>query len=202
MLISSSSLLWDSVVLAGGQSSRMGQDKALLQWHGVPLYQHMANILQQAGARRVMVNRFDDPRFDDNKDWIRDRIPGHGPLSGIHTALYETDADALMIVPVDMPLLQPEHIDRLLSYYDNQRPVEFGGYSLPLLLPVNDNVRIAVEEAITSENRQNYALWRLIERLEGCRIDPPADHEQAFANANTPAEWRACQLQACQLMVE
>ncbi len=181
-------------MLAGGQSSRMGQDKALFEWYGVPLYQHMTNLLTGADARRVMVNRFADNSSKGRPDWIQDRIPGHGPLSGIHAVLCETDAEALVIVPVDMPLLRSEHINRLVSHYDKKRPVEFAGYSLPLLLPVNDNVRVAVEEAVSSENRRNYALWRLIERLEGCRIDPPEDHEQAFANANTPEEWQACQL--------
>ena len=179
---------WDGVVLAGGQSSRMGEDKALLEWDGQPLYQHMAGVLNESGAERVMINR-----QGGHDGWISDLYPGHGPLSGIHTALLHTSASALVVVPVDMPLLSPEHIRELVNCFDGSCPVQFTGYSLPLLVPVNDRVRDIVEKSVTSEDRRNYALWRLMEKLDGLRIKEPEDHERVFANANTPEEWLACQ---------
>ncbi|CAM3787498.1 molybdenum cofactor guanylyltransferase [Parendozoicomonas haliclonae] len=189
-LVNHSDTVWDGVVLAGGRSSRMGQDKAHLSWHGQPLFLHMAAVLKEAGAARTMINR-----IGDGGDWVRDVIPGRGPLSGIHAALAESKAQALVIVPVDMPLLQPEHIQTLVKNFEGDYPVEFTGYSLPLLLPVNDHVRAVVETAIASEDHRDYALWRLVEKLDGLRVKEPEDHERAFANANTPAEWQACQLE-------
>lgn len=183
-------------MLAGGQSSRMGQDKALLQWQDRSLYQHMATIAEQSGAHRIWISRFAD-NTPESHTWLRDIIPGRGPISGIHAALHATHAKALIIVPVDMPLLRPGHLAQLGAHFDGSHPVEYNDYSLPLLLPVNKATREAVERAIRSNNRRDYALWRLMEQLGSIRLIQPADHQQAFANTNTPDEWQA----ACQFRV-
>ena len=187
-VISDCDLGWTGVVLASGQSSRMGEDKALLMWDGTPLYQHMAQLLTCAGARTVLINR-----SGTGQECVADIYPGRGPLSGIHAALSRCFHEALMIVPVDMPLLKPEYLRMLVSRFDGVRPLQFETYSLPLLLPVNDRVRQSVEQAITSDNRRNYALWRLFEALDGQTLPVPDGHQTNFANTNTPQEWQACQ---------
>ena len=193
----SDDVVWDGLVLAGGQSSRMGQDKALFQWQGLPLYQHMAKQLDRAGARRIWINRFAD-NTPESKTWLRDILPGRGPLSGIHAALEVTEAKALIVVPVDMPLLKPEHLATLIAHSDGIHPVEYNHYSLPMLLPTNKRVCEAVEQAIHSQNHKDYALWRLMEKLNSIRLTEPTDHQLAFANTNTPEEW----LHACQCNLE
>ncbi len=184
------SVLWDGVVLAGGRSSRMGQDKALLPWHGVPLYQYMGTILAQANAAEVMVSRRNDGS-PQGQTWLQDIVPDRGPMSGIHGALVASKAEALVIVPVDMPLLTSTHIMTLVDHFDGRHGVEFYDYSLPLLLPVNRQVISAVEESIYSTNPKHYALWRLREKLGTRQLPVPDDHQQAFANTNTPTEWQA-----------
>ncbi len=190
------SVLWDGVVLAGGRSSRMGQDKALLPWHGQPLYQHMAGILAQANAHKVMVNRKDDGS-PTSQNWLQDIVPNRGPMSGIHGALVASNADALVIVPVDMPLLTPAHISTLVDHFDGRHGVEFCDYSLPLLLPVTRRVITAVEEAVHSTNPKHYALWRLREKLGTIQLPVPDDHLHAFTNTNTPTEWQAACTHQC-----
>ena len=187
------STIWDGVVLAGGQSSRMGQDKALFQWQGLPLYQHMAAVLDWAGARRIWINRFADDT-PESEAWLPDILPGRGPLSGLHAALDVTDAVGLIVVPVDMPLLKPEHIVALVAHFDGKHPVGYNHYALPLLLPVNEYVRETVEQAVRSSDHKDYALWRIMKELGSIKLTEPTDHKTAFANTNTPAQWRA----ACQ----
>ena len=82
-------------ILAGGQSTRMGRDKALLDWHGIPLLNHMVNLLQQATDAVRVVGR----------DRFPDRLPSRGPLSGIATALTISSTEINLIVAVDLPLL-------------------------------------------------------------------------------------------------
>lgn len=174
----------------------MGQDKALFQWQDKPLYRHMSALAELSGAQRVWISRFADDS-PESHTWLQDIVPGRGPMSGIHAALHTTCAEALVVVPVDMPLLKPEHLARLVAHFDGAHPVEYNDYSLPLLLPVNESTREAVERAIHSDNRRDYALWRLMDRLGSIRLARPADHQQAFANTNTPDEWQA----ACQFRV-
>ena len=163
----------------------MGQDKALLSWCGTPLYLHMANVLKQAGIEKVLVN---GPH--QYPDTVQDIIPGRGPLSGVHAALHSCTGGTLLIVPVDMPLLSPVDMTRLVSSGDGEYPLQFEGYSLPLLLPVHKASREAAEQAIASDNRKHYALWRLMEKLGGKAVPAPDGHQQSFCNTNTPQDWQ------------
>lgn len=92
---------WIGVVLAGGRSSRMGQDKALLPWRGRPLVAHMQALLRDAGALDVVISG-DRPGYAG----IADAQPDLGPLGGLASVIdHVADATTLVVVPVDMPLL-------------------------------------------------------------------------------------------------
>ena len=86
------------VVLAGGGSRRMGYDKALLEWRGRPLLDHVRARLWAAGCQAVVTSRA-------APGCIADDLPGRGPLGGIHAVLSSRPAADYLVVPVDMPLL-------------------------------------------------------------------------------------------------
>ena len=99
-------------VLAGGRSSRMGRDKALIQLQGAPLIQHALEILRAAGL---------NPRIAGGNEELHSFAPvipdnienaGLGPLSGICSALAAASAHYNLFLPVDLPLIPP----RLISY--------------------------------------------------------------------------------------
>ena len=92
-------------VLAGGKSSRMGRDKALLDWHGRTLLDHMVELLGTAVDQVQVVGR----------DQLPDQLPGLGPLSGIATALRITSTDANLIIAVDLPHLTKDFLKYLRS---------------------------------------------------------------------------------------
>ena len=175
------------LVLAGGRSSRMGQSKAHLIWNGLPLYQHMAALLDQAGVHHI----FTSGNFGVHS--VPDLIPDRGPLSGIHAALHQLeDGERLLVVPVDMPLLPS---DALILLTEQYQPCCFDGYTLPVLLPVNPLVREWVELSIYSEQRRDYSLWRLHQHLQGITLSLPEGMAAGFSNANTPEDWQRCQVQ-------
>lgn len=90
-------------VLAGGESRRMGRDKALMELAGRPLIEHALGILSGAGLKaRIAGMRTDLDRF---APVIADLDPGRGPLGGICTALARCEAERAIFIPVDMPLL-------------------------------------------------------------------------------------------------
>ena len=90
-------------ILAGGRSTRMGQDKALLHLAGRPLIQHAVTKLQRicAYVRILTAN----PALAHYAPTIADIHPGCGPIGGIHAALTSTATDWNLILPVDMPFL-------------------------------------------------------------------------------------------------
>ena len=100
-------------VLAGGLSSRMGADKALLVWDGAPLIEHALNKLRRldAGAR-IVGSRPDLERFG---SVIEDGRPRCGPLGGIETALAASGAELNVFVPVDLPLMPAVFLEWMVA---------------------------------------------------------------------------------------
>src|SRR5262249_25641002 len=96
-------------VLAGGKSSRMGRDKAVLNWHGVTLLDHMVRLLQAVVNPVHVVGRGSLP----------DRRPGLGPLSGIATGIESSLTDANLFVAVDLPLLTKDFLQYLRTRTEN-----------------------------------------------------------------------------------
>lgn len=96
-------------VLAGGQSRRMGRDKATLALNGVPLWQRQVAALRSAASAIVgVVRRPDQPPLelpDDVPLW-QDAVVDAGPLAGLQAALAACRSDWLAVVATDMP-----HID-------------------------------------------------------------------------------------------
>ena len=105
-------------VLAGGQSSRMGQDKALLLFAGRPLVAHALSILTQAGLSASIAGARPSARaaLEAFAPVVEDPEPGLGPLAGICAALASTSAHYAVFLPVDLPLLPPALIAFLLHH--------------------------------------------------------------------------------------
>ena len=103
-------------VLAGGQSSRMGKDKALLEFGGRPLIAHAAGILIEAGLPVYIAGGRAETReaLAAHAPVIGDAEPGLGPLSGVCSGLASTAGDFGVFVPVDAPFLPPLLLEYLL----------------------------------------------------------------------------------------
>ncbi len=99
-------------VLAGGQSSRMGSDKALLQLGGTTLLERALQTARAAAERVYIVGP--KQRYEQFGAVIEDVYPDCGPLSGIHAALHTTETELNLMLSVDMPLMSPEFLEWLI----------------------------------------------------------------------------------------
>lgn len=90
-------------VLAGGLSSRMGADKALIEFRGQPLVAHALAILRGAGLDATIAGS--RSALGAYAPVVEDSHPGLGPLGGICSAFASTAASWAVFVPVDLPLL-------------------------------------------------------------------------------------------------
>jgi molybdopterin-guanine dinucleotide biosynthesis protein A len=98
----------NAFVLAGGQSTRMGRDKALLELHGRPLIEYALEKLRALNFSPYIIGpRPDLAAF---APVIPDIHRNAGPLGGIEAALHATDAEQNLFVPVDLPLLPIEFL--------------------------------------------------------------------------------------------
>ena len=106
----------EGFVLAGGRSSRMGQDKALVELAGRTLVEHALDILQRAGLTpQIAGARTDLSRF---APVIPDETgqSGQGPLAGVCAALSACRSRLAVFLPVDLPLISPGLIEYLVHH--------------------------------------------------------------------------------------
>ncbi|MDY0396608.1 molybdenum cofactor guanylyltransferase [Virgibacillus halophilus] len=93
------------VVLAGGQSRRMGTNKALLEMNKKPVVSVIGDELALCADEVAVIANDAGPMSFLPWQIISDRFPGDGPLAGIETALYHIDADAFLFAACDMPMI-------------------------------------------------------------------------------------------------
>jgi molybdenum cofactor guanylyltransferase len=109
-----------AIVLAGGRSLRMGSDKALLDWGGVPLVVHVSETLLATVDGPVVVVTAQGqelPALPGRVERTDDRVAGQGPLEGIRSGLaaLEGRADLAFVSSVDAPHLRPELVRLLVE---------------------------------------------------------------------------------------
>ena len=106
-------------VLAGGQSSRMGEDKALVLFNGRPLVERALGILRAAGLEASIAGARTASALQTLKAFapvVEDAETAPGPLSGICAALASTAARWAVFLPVDLPLMPATLIEFLLDH--------------------------------------------------------------------------------------
>jgi molybdopterin-guanine dinucleotide biosynthesis protein A len=93
------------IILAGGQSSRMGQNKALMMIDGVPVIQRIAKELEKITDELLIVtNTFHSYEYL-NIPMVEDEQKGKGPLAGIQAGLKASQSEKNLIVACDMPFI-------------------------------------------------------------------------------------------------
>ncbi|MGZ9097481.1 MAG: molybdenum cofactor guanylyltransferase [Micavibrio sp.] len=161
------------IVLAGGRSSRMGSNKALLHYQNVPLIQHMQNLLWQADINNVFISG-DIPEYD----CIHDTVRHDGPAKAMYDLLrrFRPDYRRVLFVPVDMPLLQADALRDLLA-----RPgsVYYSGYPLPACLVTGSRGEGGDFRSV----RDLLTYWK-------AESIPFTGSPENMANINTQQEWR------------
>ncbi|HRJ66169.1 MAG TPA: molybdenum cofactor guanylyltransferase [Alphaproteobacteria bacterium] len=160
------------IVLAGGLSSRMGQNKALLSFHGTPLVKRMLILLRAAGVVESHVSG-----KISGFSCIEDVSPHAGPAQAMrHLAGQVFAGRPCLFVPVDMPLLTPEILRALLARGNS---CFFKSFPLPAVLKYTEAGEASrgdtVRSLLTAQNAEAVPLRR--------------EWGRHFLNANTPDEW-------------
>ncbi|HDS1548946.1 TPA: molybdenum cofactor guanylyltransferase [Stenotrophomonas maltophilia] len=174
----------NGIVLAGGLSSRMGRDKAMLPWQGRTLLEHMHGVLKQAGAGRVWVSG-DYPAFGG----VPDRVARCGPLGGLYSVAMQMPDGPAWVVPVDTPRVSPALLQRLGLSEDTACTV-FDDEPLPMRLQIDDHCRRVLRDLIDDPMARR-SLRALQERLGVTRLPLAPEDQALLLNCNTPSEWES-----------
>jgi molybdenum cofactor guanylyltransferase len=128
---------WTGVILAGGRSRRMGQDKALMPLHagGPTMLDHALDLISPV-VDDLLVVGVPEAHGHVGPFVIPDDHPGLGPLGGLITAMRYASHDRLLVIAVDMPCLTTalfERLKRELGHFTDAAVPIHGGRPEPLV---------------------------------------------------------------------
>ena len=113
-----------ALILLGGKSSRMGEEKGLIQYHEKSQAEHLVSLLEEMGLEVFLSVREEQKENYSfiNRRFVADQLQGAGPLGGIASAMRTFPQTAFLVVACDLPNLQKEQLEFLLK---NRNPKEF-----------------------------------------------------------------------------
>ncbi len=176
-------------LLAGGRSSRFGEDKARALLDGEPLLLRLARLLAPVASALTVVAEREGKHADLGLRTLADRRPGLGPLAGLETALLDRGDGWLLLTSCDWVTLEPAWVSRLLAARSpGAHAVAFRGEVWQPLLALY-HTGLAPQVTVRLEAGQ-LPLWRLLEGCGATAVPLPEDWDRAL-QANTPAELAA-----------
>lgn len=171
-----------ALILAGGRSTRMGADKAGLPYRGGSLLEHMKNIARGLEPARLLVGG--GPQGD-----LADPVAGAGPAASL-VALARGPADPVrwLIIPVDMPLLTPPLLQRLVAA--GPEGAFFVAHPLPFALSMDSATRAVIQRVGDGlEQGQSISVRHVLAQIGARALAPSPDEQRQLVNANTPDAW-------------
>lgn len=199
-------------VLAGGQSARMGTDKALVPLGGQPLVLHALTILRETGLRGSIAGT--RATLDSFAPVIEDSEQDQGPLGGICSALASTETRWAVFLPNDLPLLPTALLAFLLARAQRARAaisvVETNGIVQTFPAVIERSALSGLRAALTNGNRGCFSAFQTAARdlgqtvmsislksiIETAQVTHPTGlpADCWFLNINSPADLARAQM--------
>ncbi len=182
------------IVLAGGNSTRMGMDKGLILWKGKTLVEHAIEILASL-CSNIFISTNSHHYNSYNYPVILDQYTDCGPMGGILSCLNQSDTDINLVIPVDVPFITSVIYRRLLEQNkvcDIIVPVDHKSWYQPLCSVFKKSVIPAMEEQVQDSIFGFTPLIRKVNALEvPFLLEDEHYYAQTFLNINSPADLEA-----------
>jgi molybdenum cofactor guanylyltransferase len=179
-------------VLAGGQSLRMGRDKALLPWGATDLLAHALGRLR-AVTGDVRILSGSEPRYLDREATVvTDALPGAGPLAGVLAGLATAAGRSGLFLAVDLPHVPVALLSRLVSLakgYDAVVPVSPRGPE-PLCAVYCSGCLDPIRQRVERGDLKMTSFWPdvRVRELPPEELRAFGDVAELFRNLNTPED--------------
>ena len=180
------------VILAGGNSIRMGQDKAFIEINGIPIILRVFAVLDRLFRETLIVTNEKEPYGKLNVPVYIDLVPGQGALGGLYTGLIHSAFPYAFCVACDMPFLSQPLIEYLLTRIDDCDVVvpQTSDGLQPLHAIYSKGCLEPIRHLLERKRNKIIELYPLIKlkivnEKEFLALDP---QKESFTNVNTPEE--------------
>jgi molybdopterin-guanine dinucleotide biosynthesis protein A len=180
-------------IQAGGLSRRMGQDKGIVHLNGIPLIEHVLNRLDDIADETIITSNHPEKYQFLNLPIAADKEPGSGALAGLQTALQAANGEYVFVVACDMPLVNRQLVEFIISQADDADlviPIFNDRFQPFHALYHRNNCLRAIEQSIIDNQKRMISIHanlkvREIQSTEFQDLDPLGD---SFININDPQE--------------
>jgi len=180
-----------AVILAGGESRRMGRDKAWLLTEGQPLIARAVRTLREAGIAEIFISGRAGTDYSAlGCPVLLDREPGSGPLAGIERALEAADAELILVLAVDLPRMTAAFLQKLIQHCDRLTGVvpKLEARLEPLAAIYPKRCQFIARDCLSRGRLAVRDFAEACRREQAVRIFPVPQNEAAcFENWNSPA---------------
>jgi molybdopterin-guanine dinucleotide biosynthesis protein A len=183
-----------AVLLAGGESRRMGRDKAAVVFRDEPLWRRQLRILRDLSPEKVFVSaRTASSWLPPDTELLLDEPPSRGPLSGLTKALVQMQTSHLLVLAVDMPFITREHLRFLGTMVREGRGVVpvIGERTEPLAAIYPAEAAVDFSDALGGTD---FSLQRIIQKLAAAGkvtlYAVPVEDEHLYRSVNEPGDFK------------
>ncbi len=186
-------MLFSAALFAGGQSSRMGRDKAFLEINGAPLWRNQLEILRALNPSELFISGHCRPEWSESDiQIVPDVQENAGPLSGLVAVLRRCRSPWLLTLAIDLPKMTTRYLESLLSESESEKGVvPRMGERFEPLVAIYPVALLPMAESFLSSGKlslQEFVACAIHEELMVTKNVSSVD-ESLFLNLNTPEEF-------------
>lgn len=183
----------NAILLAGGQSSRYGRNKALINFRGEMMIKKISTVLQAVFEKVYVVGTpWTDYSFLNGVILLEDIVAEKGPLGGLYTGLTYSDTEYNYLTACDMPFITINYLNFVLNCggeYDILIP-EYRGHLEPLAAVYRQSCLPFITDSITANYLKVKSFFPAVKVriLKEAMVRQAGDPERLFYNINRQSD--------------
>ena len=183
------------IILSGGKSSRMGENKSLLKIGNKTIIERIVELMKDIFSENIIITNTPDeykflqlPLYEDIYKW-------KGPLAGIHSGLTYSKTEKNFVISCDTPLMTKEMIQYIVNF-QTRKPIVFcraAGYRQPLIGVYKKQIIIEIEKFLSDNDETTDKSFHHFLKKVNAEIIDPQDllfyKDELFFNVNSPDDY-------------
>jgi len=183
------------IILSGGKSSRMGENKSLLKIGNKTIIERIVELMKDIFSENIIITNTPDeykflqlPLYEDIYKW-------KGPLAGIHSGLTYSKTEKNFVISCDTPLMIKEMIQYIVNF-QTRKPIVFcraAGYHQPLVGVYKKQIIIEIEKFLSDNDETTDKSFHHFLKKVNAEIIDPQDllfyKDELFFNVNSPDDY-------------